>query len=413
MPRTRPVLTSCLAFPLVLLTLAGCTSSFTPPALPTTKPTYSVTGDGILRVGTLFDSSHALAEAQVAGVELAVRDINDAGGVLRAPVEVRHRNSGPPSGSRADASLAELTDAATDVIIGPASASLAERLAPAVAAAGVPLISPSADQVALAGLDDGGFVARTIPSYASQGTAFAKALRAVPVTSVAVLATDDSGGVAVAETIAAALDGSGTAILASAVVGEPGAIAAVTDGDPDAVVVVTDAASTDENAAIISELLAAGVQPDRLWLGSDTVVSYSSALPPGSIEGAHGLLPGAVPSKEFRARLRLADPYLSSYRFAAEAYDATVLAALAAVVADDDGGAAIARGLSGVSAGGIRCSSFGECLDVLGDGEDIDYQGISGPVDLDESGDVSGGTYSQIVFDERNRFANDRIIRLG
>ena len=416
MPGTHPSRRLLLAHAIVLLgvavALGGCTADSVSIVGPTAEPTYSVTGDGILKLGTLFDSTHSLAEAQVAGVELAVRDINDAGGVLGVPVEVRHRNSGKSDGSRIDEALTELTDAATDAIIGPASSSLAERVTPAVVAAGVPLISPSADSIALTTLDDDGFIARTVPSYALQGSAFAAAFATASITTVSVLVSDDAAGTALEADLGSTLEAGDTELLASAKVSEPDAVATVTAGSPGAIVVATDGATPAENAATLSALVDAGAKPGELWLASDTVFDYSDELPGGTLEGAHGLLPGAVPTKEFRARLRLADPYLSEYRFAAEAYDATVLVALSAMAAGDDGGHAIARELSAVSAGGIRCSSFAECVHVLDAGEEIDYAGISGAVDLDANGDVSGGTYSQILYGDDGNFADDRIIRV-
>jgi branched-chain amino acid transport system substrate-binding protein len=91
-------------------------------------------------------------------------------------------------------------------------------------------------------------------------------------------------------------------------------------------------------------------------------------------------------------------------RYAAEAYDATMLVALAAIRAGDDGGAAIARLLPTVSSGGIPCTSFGACLDVLSTEPDIDYDGISGPVDLTAEGDVKAGTWVLCTYSEGNVF---------
>ena len=63
-----------------------------------------------------------------------------------------------------------------------------------------------------------------------------------------------------------------------------------------------------------------------------------------------------------------------------------MLAALAAILAGDDGGASIAAALPAASRGGIKCTSFGECLDVLRTEPDIDYDGITGPVNFDDAG---------------------------
>ncbi len=66
-----------------------------------------------------------------------------------------------------------------------------------------------------------------------------------------------------------------------------------------------------------------------------------------------------LPSADFQARLLAVDPALKDLSFAAEAYDAVNLAALAAAAADDDAGRSIAANLiavSGGTAGGRRAA---------------------------------------------------------
>jgi branched-chain amino acid transport system substrate-binding protein len=40
-----------------------------------------------------------------------------------------------------------------------------------------------------------------------------------------------------------------------------------------------------------------------------------------------------------------------------------------------------------VSTGGTKCETFADCLALIGEGEDIDYDGVSGPIEWDEAGD--------------------------
>lgn len=67
---------------------------------------------------------------------------------------------------------------------------------------------------------------------------------------------------------------------------------------------------------------------------------------------------------------------------ATAAYDAVILAALAAHAADDTSPTAIADLLPAVSAGGTRCTSFAQCRDLLDAGVDADYDGPSGALEL-------------------------------
>jgi branched-chain amino acid transport system substrate-binding protein len=97
-------------------------------------------------------------------------------------------------------------------------------------------------------------------------------------------------------------------------------------------------------------------------------------------------------------------PGLTAFRYAPEAYDATIMTALAAIVAGDDSGAAIARTMQDVSRGGIKCTTFAECLDVIDAGDDIDYDGISGPLNLTDVGDPNPAYYGLYTFNGENKF---------
>ncbi|MBW3612337.1 MAG: ABC transporter substrate-binding protein, partial [Chloroflexi bacterium] len=57
-------------------------------------------GDGTLKIGTLLPETGSLAflgPPEFAGVDLAVQEINEAGGVLGEPIEVIHGDSGDTS----------------------------------------------------------------------------------------------------------------------------------------------------------------------------------------------------------------------------------------------------------------------------------------------------------------------------
>jgi branched-chain amino acid transport system substrate-binding protein len=127
----------------------------------------------------------------------------------------------------------------------------------------------------------------------------------------------------------------------------------------------------------------------------------------------NGIIEGYEPDAAFTARLKESDGAITIFRYAAESYDATILAALAAVVARDDGAASIAATLQGVSRGGTKCTSFAECLDVLETQDDIDYDGISGPQNWDDKGDISPAYYGVFTFNAENKFVFARGVTVG
>jgi branched-chain amino acid transport system substrate-binding protein len=112
-------------------------------------------------------------------------------------------------------------------------------------------------------------------------------------------------------------------------------------------------------------------------------------LPKGSMEGTQGTLPGAEASPEFRQALLDVDPQLKDFSYAPEAYDATIIIALAAQAAGNDSGRAIGDTLKQVTADGEKCTTYADCLTLLEEGKDIDYDGQSGPIDLNDVGDPS------------------------
>jgi branched-chain amino acid transport system substrate-binding protein len=386
----------------LVASVVGCTGL--PMPTPTTAPP-TPTGDGILRIGTLFPASGGLAglsPGQVAGVNAAVREINAAGGVLGVPVEVVNRDAGADDGGKAGPSFDDLVARGVDVVIGPSSSALAESLLPAAAAASVPIISPSATAAGLAGQDAGGWFFRTVSTDADEGEALAGLLVAGGASNVVLVGMGGRPGSAASEALSAGLAAQDAEIAEVPGEGDPAAVAEqVAAAGPDAVVLATPDGG-EATTALITALTGAGFGAEKLWLVGANVVAYRDALPDGALTGVRGIVTGVRAEDALRARIRLEDPGVSSPRYAVEAYDATILAALAATLAGDDGGASIDRMLPAASAGGIPCTSYGECLDVLSTETDIDYRGASGSLDFDEYGDITEPGFSLYGYSPEN-----------
>ena len=395
----------------VALAATGCTPETKPVTTPSPTPTATAyaPGDGVLRIGTVFPTTGPAAfigPAQVAGVELAVREINEASGVLGKPVEVFHRDSGDASNDILEKSFADLVTKKVDVLIGPSSSVLADRLLPKALEAKIPIISPAATAPKATSTDT---YFRTIPSAALQGSALAQIVGKGSPVDVALIYFDDASGNAVNSTLAAALQKvKGTLVTAQkfqATTDLAAVVAAVVKAKPAAVVLASPFSAMEQNKAIITALAAGQLGGAKLWLTSQNLADYSQALPAGVMKDVNGILEGAEPDAAFVNRVKALGPTVTDFRYAAEAYDATMLAALAAIVADNDSPEAVAASLRDVSAGGIKCMSFGECLDVLKTQTDIDYDGISGPLGLDDAGDPSPAHYGIYRYDGENKYS--------
>lgn len=406
MSRTRTLL-PVVSGVVLALALASCTPTGHAPA-PSPSATPVRAGDDVLRIGTLFPASGSLSYlggAQAAGVAIAVKEINDAGGVLGTPVELLARDSGDVSTATIEASLADLVKKHVDVLIGPSSSVLAERVLPKVVAAKIPMISPAATSARLSSTAASGYFFRTAPSAALEGPALAAGIGG-GTAKLALIYFDDDDGRAIRDSLVS----SGGTVVASQrfdadTTDLAAIITAVKKAAPDDVVFASPFSATEQNTAIITKLGAAGLGGAKLWLTGENTADYSQALPAGTLTGVNGILAGAEPDAAFTARVKADDPAVVSTRFAAEAYDATILAGLAATVAHDTAGTAIDARLRDVSRGGIKCTNFSECVGVLKTSSNIDYDGESGPISFDQGGDPSSAHFGLYRYDAENRFA--------
>ena len=411
MPRSRtlPAVVSGVVFSLALVSCSATSPIPVPPA-PSASSPVAHSGDSVLRIGTLFPSTGAqsyLGGGQAAGVAVAVKEINDDGGVLGKSVEVIARDSGDITTATIEASIADLVTAKADVLVGPSSSVLAERIIPKLVAAKLPMISPAAASVRLSSVESGGYFFRTIGSAALEGNALAKTIGGGKA-RIAIVYFDDDMGRAVLGTMRAALAASGGLVgvqkITAATTDPAPIVAAVKAAVADDVVFVSPFSAMEQNTGMITQLAAAGFGGAKLWLTGQNTADYSQALPVGTLTNVNGLLEGAQPTAAFAARVAAVAPAVTDLLYAEEAYDATILAALGATVAKDVNGAAIAGQLREVSAGGIECTTYRECLDVLKTSSDIDYDGISGATTFDANGDTSSAHFGLYRYDAAGRF---------
>ncbi|MBX3095030.1 MAG: ABC transporter substrate-binding protein [Cryobacterium sp.] len=397
---------------LLALIVTGCSGDPMPTPSPSASPSPTAEGpfgDGELRIGTLVPITGAdagIGLAQVAGVELAVREINEAGGVNGQPVVTFHRDSGDATSDKAIEAFAELVERGVDVVIGPSSLDLAIKLAPLAVESGVMLISPSISDPAAGAIAADGLFARTLPSARGDGSGIAAQLP--PRSRVAVVYFSDDTGRGIRDSLAEGLAATQSVVVSTIALtptmrNAETIVSQLRAADADFVVYAGSAGRSAQNTLILAALAEAGLAT-TVWLSSSLIGAYD--VPVGALEGVSAVRAGGVTDAAFAARLRTADPRVTNWYTGAESYDAVILAALAAVVADDDGGVAIARALGGVSRDGIPCLSWGHCLHVLDTadalGNDIDYQGRSGPIDLSNRGDAAQSHYSVWMFDASN-----------
>ena len=345
--------------------------------------------DGVLTVGTILPQTGNLAflgPPEFAGVDLAAAEIADSD--FEFDVEVVDRDSGDADTDIATQSAGELIDLGADIVVGAASSGVSFTFVDQLVDAGVVQVSPANTSPTFSDYDDNGFYWRTAPSDVLQGRVLGNLMVGDGAENVGIIYINDPYGIGLQENATTAIEDAGGTVTAAVPYNTGDTqFAAIVDevlaSDPDAVAVIAFA----ETSSIIPELVNTQGFPGSGVYFVDGNLSNTYEFQPGTLEGAKGTLPGNFASEEFRNRLLGIDPSLTDFSYSAESYDAVIMSALAAAQGGSDDPTTIRDNLQEVSANGTKCTSFAECLEMVTAGEDIDYDGPSGPVTFDENGD--------------------------
>jgi branched-chain amino acid transport system substrate-binding protein len=162
--------------------------------------------------------------------------------------------------------------------------------------------------------------------------------------------------------------------------------------NPDAIVLI----GFTESAAVLAKMVEQGLGPKIKHVYgagsmSSTLARQVNRQDPSVLTGMKGVLVSDG-EQAFVARLKEANPELQDFTYAAQAYDAVIVTALAAAVGTD-ASAAIAEQINGVTKGGEKCLDFKSCMDLIRANKDIDYDGASGPLEFTDAGEPSSITY--------------------
>ncbi len=366
-----------------------------------------------LKIGTLLPQTGSLAQLgppEIAGVDLAVEEINAAGGVLGADVTVEHTDSSDAEHAEvATQSVTDLISQDVSVIIGAASSSVTRNVIDDVTGAEIVQISPANTATDLSGYSP--FYFRTAPPDTVQGAAMGNLVLGDGATNPGILVFNDDYGISLRNVIQATVEDAG-ATLAYGTEGQEfdpteqnftSIVSAALATNPDALVVI---AFTDQTPLILPELATQGYDMSKVYLVDGNLQDFSGKFDAGLLTGAQGTLPGAFPSDEFQARMLEVNPDLRDFSYGPESYDAVMLASLAAVRGGATDGATIQENMAAVSGadGGTACTGYAECLELLESGEDIDYEAASGVGPFNTDNDPSSAFIGVYKFNDDNTY---------
>ena len=367
-----------------------------------------------LKIGLLMDfsgGSGEVARDRQRAFDLAIKHINNGGGVFGRPVAVAVGDTtADPETAVAEARrLVEIEG--VHAIVGPnASANALPITERVIGPAGVPTISFSATSPKLTTAADEDFLFRTALSDVSQGPVLANVTRERGFGNVGLLYVNDAWGQGLAGAFEAAWGGALKAVAVER--DQTSFLTALRESASEgaqALVVIAFETATEimVREAIDNDLY------DRFTFGHAAKrLSLVRSIGGDRLGGMYGTGPATALENAASAAWEAA--YVAEYgalpvlAYVKEAYDAAVALALAAQAGGSVDGAAIRDQLRAIgSRPGTAVTAapqgVADALRILAQGGEIDYEGAAGSIDWDENGDLRRGHIGIWRFTEDER----------
>jgi branched-chain amino acid transport system substrate-binding protein len=372
-----------------------------------TAPTLAADCD--ITVGLVMELTGPAGEYGQAGaksVEMAFRDINDAGGVNGCKVVADTRDSQSQGNVAVDQATQLVNIKKVPVIIGGIISSVSIPILTSVTApAGVVQVSPASSSPTLTELGrsgkTNGVFFRTITSDALQGTAAAKFAMDQGLKKIAIINVNNDFGVNMVKEFSTAYQKLGGTITSTTPYNEKQSsyaseASAAMAGDPDALYLV----STPVDGATIARAWVSG-GGKQTFLLNDGMNSKDFIESVGAqyLENAYGTSSGTSPTASteyFNGNYEAFSGGISPSAPAADrSYDAGAIVALAIAKAGKADAAAIKAAMPEVVAEGgtpihAGKEEFAKALQLIKDGKPVKYEGVIGPVSFDTYGDITG-----------------------
>ncbi len=371
----------------------------------------SVPDDGPIRIGVVMPQTGTLGtdgQEWLKGIRLAAQEVNAAGGPLPGrEIELVVLDSETNSMVAVEQARRAVEEEGVVAIIGDAGSGGTLAVYNGVTREqGVPQVSccatsPSLTDASAMDMADQRFFFRTAPSDALQGQVVARIADDELCTRMAILHIDDAYGTPFAAAIQQEFSRLGGTVVATVpfVDERPSyttEVMAVAAANPGCVALI---AYPETAGTILRDYGRIPMVTPVMWIGtdglrSDTFVNEVGATLLSTIEffGAAPITQPDGPSYTGFVERHRAVFGDAPAPFVTNNYDAAALLFLAVARAQSTNGRAImqsVRALSDPAAPQIaRAGELSEAIQRLGNGEQVNYEGASGSVDVDEFGDV-------------------------
>jgi branched-chain amino acid transport system substrate-binding protein len=376
------------------------------------NPRCESRSNGVFELGGLLaetgDLGDILGAPQAAAAALAVTDVNKAGGVNGKPMTYTPHDSGDGDPDLATPAVEANLQAGVDAVLGASASQISQNQIDKITGECTIMFSPSNTGPLFTTYKDHDLYFRTAAADILQGRVLANLAIEEGSDTAVVLARQDPYGEGLDTYISSAYEESGGTIR-DHILYDPNAtefdaeVQKVVSARPDALFLV----GFDESSTILKRLIEKGFTPTAKKIyfveGNMTTSVGQAFTAKGALRGIKGTIPGSQVQKPFHDRMLAQDKALNTFTYGPETYDAVTILALAAQAAKTDEASAVARKINGVTREGTKCKDFASCKALLDKGQDIDYEGQSGPVDFAKPGEPAAANYGVFAWTDDNK----------
>ena len=380
-------------------------------------------GAAPLRIGLLYamDEDEDAGNSWRRSFELAIRHVNEAGGVFGRPVEAAYGDTANDADTAVRATRRLIGTDGVHAIVGPGTSAISIAIVEQVIAeARVPVVAAAATSPLLSALDDGDFFFRTGLSDAALGPVLARVAHERGYENLGVLVRDDAWGRGLRDAFAAAW--TGPAAVVTFAPGRATFLDELRESARDGAEALVLFTFYGEKRAILREALDSGLY-DQFLFAEGKTLGLVEAVGAEALANMYGVAQGHPPADAstlaWDAAWRalgygdaLLDIYVRGY------YDAVVAIALAAEAAGSPDGAAIRdrlRAVAGPPGQSVIAGADGVAgaLRLLRAGAEVDYHGAVNEIDWDENGDIRGGYVGVWRFTPDGRIEDVEVVPVG
>lgn len=372
------------------------------------KPGGSAAGE--LKIGTLHAQTGNLGTYGGPinqGIDLAIKEINAAGGVLGKQLRAIHKDDGSDA-TRAQMAATQLVDQDRVVgIIGALASGGSVKVLEVTTPRSIPQISAASTSPALTGTAADNFF-RTVPSDAQQAVVLANRAQAAGLSKVAILYVAGPYGEGLANAFERKFMMTGSVTSKTEFMENQAAytneVRASLAGQPDAVLLV---GYPEDGVKIFQEAKAQGATAAIRWLLPDGLKDQSFIdnlnTAKDLAEAAIGTAPGASDDPaDIAHAMTFKAAFTAAYAkdpgtYVDTGYDAMYVLALAIQKAGSEDPASIVAQIVGVTSADVAAGAvevgpgeWAKAREALTMGKSVNYQGAGGRLDMDMFGDPSG-----------------------